>query len=307
MEGTPTLHAQVLQRVFVEFKDSYILLDVYNISEKMELAHAHYEASTMRPPSRSRLQPPPVALTKSSHSSKAKVVHSVTPILPSCNYCDNPIHKASDCNIHSEDLFCDYFGKEGHQEAVCFAKFLERKQIQLPRQNVPTSSTALQLKAKAPHPSTQAFPTKGNSSKNGKKKEHNANKREVLQAHTAQVQTLQNELESLRVQLANLKDKASQPTSHPQPIQGSGSQEGPPRSFYGLSHDAMVEEYVMSSAHNSNLALEVATSFCPSYFTTQQSSVAPRVSTTRQVIHTDGLASGSSPINRVKGARAVMP
>jgi hypothetical protein len=43
--GTPTLHAQVLQRVFVKFGDSYILLDVYNIFEKLELAHAHYEAS----------------------------------------------------------------------------------------------------------------------------------------------------------------------------------------------------------------------------------------------------------------------
>jgi hypothetical protein len=54
LEGTPTLHAGVLQRVFAEFGDSYTLLDVYNISEKLELAHAHYEASTMRPPSRSR-------------------------------------------------------------------------------------------------------------------------------------------------------------------------------------------------------------------------------------------------------------
>ncbi|CAK9209622.1 unnamed protein product [Sphagnum troendelagicum] len=49
LEGTPTLHAQVLQRVFAEFGDSYTLLDVYNISEKLELVHAHYEASTMRP------------------------------------------------------------------------------------------------------------------------------------------------------------------------------------------------------------------------------------------------------------------
>ncbi len=54
LEGTPTLHAQVLQQVFAKFGDSYTLLDVYNISEKLELAHAHYEASTMRPPSRSR-------------------------------------------------------------------------------------------------------------------------------------------------------------------------------------------------------------------------------------------------------------
>jgi hypothetical protein len=50
-----------------------------------------------------------------------------------------------------------------------------------------------------------SFPTKGNSSKNAKKKEHNANKREVLQAHVAQVQTVQNELKSLMAQLANLK------------------------------------------------------------------------------------------------------
>jgi hypothetical protein len=53
LEGIPTLHAQVLQRVFAEFGDPYTVLDVYNISEKLELAHAHYEANTMKPPSRS--------------------------------------------------------------------------------------------------------------------------------------------------------------------------------------------------------------------------------------------------------------
>jgi hypothetical protein len=83
-------------------------------------------------------------------------------------------------------------------------------------------------------------------------KEHNAAKREMLQAHTIQVQTLQNELESLRAQLDNLKGKSSRPTSHAQPVQGSGSRKGPPRSFYGLPHDAMVGEYVLSSAHNSS-------------------------------------------------------
>jgi len=128
LEGTPTLRTQVLQRVFAEFGDSYTLLDVYNISEKLKLAHAHYEASTMRPPSRSRPQPTQAAPTISSHSSsRTKAVHMVTPILPSCNYCGNPAHKASECNIPSEDLFCDYCGKEGHQEAVCFAKFPGRK------------------------------------------------------------------------------------------------------------------------------------------------------------------------------------
>jgi hypothetical protein len=282
LEGTPTFHAQVLQRVFVEFGDSYTLLDVYNISEKLELAHAHYEASTMRPPSRSRPQPTQAAPTRSSHSSsRTKAVHTATPILPSCNYCGNPAHKASECNIPSEDLFCDYCGKEGHQESVCFAKFPERKQLRLQRQNLPASSAVPQPKAKAPQPSTQVLPTKGNSNKNAKKKEHNADEREVLQAHAIQVQTLQNELESLRAQLANLKGKSSQPAGHAQPIQDLGSREGPPRSFYGLPHDAMVGEYVLSTPHNSSLTPEFATSFCPSYVAAQEASVAPRVSATR--------------------------
>ncbi len=151
LEGTLTLHAQVLQQVFVEFGNSYTLLDMYNISEKMELAHAHYEANTMRPPSHSRPQLTLATLTRSSHSSsKAKAMYSVTPILPSCNYCGNPAHKASECNIPSKDLFCDYCGKEGHQEAIYFAKFLERKQLRLPQQNLPTSSAIPQPKAKAP-------------------------------------------------------------------------------------------------------------------------------------------------------------
>jgi hypothetical protein len=71
------------------------------------------------------------------------------------------------------------------------------------------SSIVPQPKAKAPQPFTQALPTKGNSNKNAKNKEHNADKREVLQAHIIQVQTLQNELKSLRAQLANLKGKSS--------------------------------------------------------------------------------------------------
>jgi len=144
---------------------------VYNISEKLELAHAHYEASTMRPPSRSRPQPPLIAPTKSSHfSSKVKAVHSTTPIPPSCNYYSNPAHKANECNIPFEDLFCDYCGKEGHQEAVCFAKFPKWKQFWLARQNLPTSSVAPQPKAKALQPSTHTFPTKGNSNKNARRR-----------------------------------------------------------------------------------------------------------------------------------------
>jgi hypothetical protein len=49
LESTQTFHAQVLQRIFVEFRNSYILLDVYNISKKLKLAHAHYEVIIMRP------------------------------------------------------------------------------------------------------------------------------------------------------------------------------------------------------------------------------------------------------------------
>jgi hypothetical protein len=77
-------------------------------------------------------------------------MYSVTPILPSCNYCGNPAHKANECNIPSEDLFRDYCGKEGHQEVICFVKVLERKQLRLPRQNLLASSAVPQPKAKAP-------------------------------------------------------------------------------------------------------------------------------------------------------------
>ncbi len=109
------------------------------------------------------------------------------------------------------------------------------------------------------------MPTKGNYSKNAKK-EHNADKKEVLQAHAIQVQTLQNELESFRAQLANLKGMSSQPASHAQLVQVSKSWEGPPRSFYSLSHNAMVGGYVLSNAHNFGLTPKFATSFCLSYF-----------------------------------------
>ncbi len=130
-------------------------MDVYNIYEKLELAHAHYEASTMKLPSRSRPQPPLVALTRSSHFSlRSKVVHLVAPILPSYNYCGNPAHKTNECNIPSKDLFYDYCGKKKHQEVVSFVRFLEHKQLQLPRQNLPTSFVAPQPKAKAFQPST---------------------------------------------------------------------------------------------------------------------------------------------------------
>jgi hypothetical protein len=48
--------------------------------------------------------------------------------------------------------------------------------------------TTPQPKAKAHQPSTQAFPNKGNSNKNAKKKEHNVDKKEVPQARAAQIQ-----------------------------------------------------------------------------------------------------------------------
>jgi hypothetical protein len=82
----------------------------------------------MRPPSRSRPQFPTIGPTRSSHSfSRAKPMHSATPILPFYNYYANHAHKANECNIHFEDFFWNYCGNEGHQKAVCFAKFLEWK------------------------------------------------------------------------------------------------------------------------------------------------------------------------------------
>ncbi len=149
------------------------------------------------------------------------------------------------------------------------------------------------------------MPNKGNSNKNAKKKEHNVDKREVFQAHA--VQTLQIKLESLKAQLANLKGNSSQPASHTQHVQGSRSSEGPPKSFYGLSHDAMVREYALSNVNNSGLTPKFATSFCPSFFMAQKVNVAPRISTTRLVIQTDGLTSGSSFITMARRARTVMP
>jgi hypothetical protein len=129
----------------------------------------------------------------------------------------------------------------------------------------------------------------------------------MFQAHGVQVQTLQNELESLKAQLTNLKGKSSQPASHAQLVQVSRSWEGPPRSFYGLSHNAMAGEYVLSNAHNSSFTPDIATSFCPSYFVAQEVNVAPRISAIRLVIQTNGLPSGLSPITKAKGVRAVMP
>ncbi len=74
----------------------------------------------------------------------------------------------------------------------------------------------------------------------------------MLQAHAIQVQPMQNELKSLKVQLANLKGKSSQPTTYAQLVQVSRSWEGSPSSSYGFSHDAMVGEYVISNAHDSS-------------------------------------------------------
>jgi len=128
----------------------------------------------------------------------------------------------------------------------------------------------------------------------------------VLQTHAIQVQTLQNELESLKAQLANIKGKSSQLSNHAQHVQGSGSRERPLRLFYGLPHDVMVGEYVFSNAYNFSLTPEFTTSFCPSYFVTQKASVAPIISAIRQVIQTNGLTSGSSPIIRARGTQAIM-
>jgi hypothetical protein len=50
-----------------------------------------------------------------------------------------------------------------------------------------------------------------------------------------------------------------------------------------------------------------STFFFPSYFVAQEANVAPRVSTTREVIETNRLTSSLGPITRAKGVRVVMP
>jgi hypothetical protein len=64
----------------------------------------------------------------------------------------------------------------------------------------------------------------------------------------------------------------------------------------------MVGEYVLSCAHNSSFTPDFVTSFCPSYFVTQEVSVVPKVSATRQVIQTNGLAFGLHSVTGAKGA-----
>ncbi len=63
----------------------------------------------------------------------------------------------------------------------------------------------------------------------------------MFQAHGIQVQALQNELESLKAQLANLKGKFSQPTGHAQHVQGLGSWEVPPELQRKNGHVMYVE------------------------------------------------------------------
>jgi hypothetical protein len=46
----------------------------------------------------------------------------------------------------------------------------------------------------------------------------------------------------------------------------------------------MVGEYVLSNAHNSNLKPDFATSFCLSYFATQEATVAPEVFVENNII-----------------------
>jgi hypothetical protein len=116
-----------------------------------------------------------------------------------------------------------------------------------------------------------------------------------------------NEFESLKAQLANLNNKTSKPVNHAQLVQASRSREGPPRLFYGLSHDAMVGEYVLSCAHNSSLTPEFVTYFYLSHFATQEASVASRTSPSRQIIQIDGFTSSSNPFTKATGARTIMP
>jgi len=69
----------------------------------------------------------------------------------------------------------------------------------------------------------------------------------------------------------------------------------------------MVGEYVISNAYNYSFTPKFAISFYLSYFATQEASVAPKVSATKQVIQTDGLASSLSPITKARTTQTIMP
>jgi hypothetical protein len=139
--------------------------------------------------------------TRSSHySSRAKAMHSTAPILPSCNYCGNHAHKVSECNIPFKDLFCAYCGKRDIKSCL-FCQISETKVTSIITVKFTNIFRCLSTKSQGTSAFHSSFPTKGNSNKNVKKKEHNANKREVLQAHAIQDQILQNELKSLKANL----------------------------------------------------------------------------------------------------------
>jgi hypothetical protein len=118
---------------------------------------------------------------------------------------------------------------------------------------------------------------------------------------------MQTEIEALRAQLASLTSKEAQAAQPLQATQVPSTMDKLPRTFYGLPRDAMVGECLKVAVTQPGLAAEFSSSFCPSYFAFQQASVAPRVATTRRVVQTDGLASGTGHVTRSRGAHAVIP
>jgi hypothetical protein len=111
---------------------------------------------------------------------------------------------------------------------------------------------------------TPSFAQKGNSSKPGKRKEKQSTKKEAFQAQTVQVQTLQNELETLHAQLASLKGKNAQSVQHVSPYHSDSRVQEAPRSFYGLPRDALVGECVKAPAPQPGLNAEFAPLTLPS-------------------------------------------
>lgn len=110
-EGTPALHAQVLQPIFFQFENLYTLLSLEistpcwtcTIFKSLELAHAHYDASMVRQ-SMCRQQ---FAIGTNTRILQfiqpGKVIHMTTQVGMSCNYCDNPKHKAHECNLLAKE------------------------------------------------------------------------------------------------------------------------------------------------------------------------------------------------------------
>ncbi len=116
-------------------------------------------------------------------------MHSAALVLLFCNYCGNPIHKANECNIPSEDFFCDYCGKEGFRKLFVLPSSWNRNNSDYNSKIYQHFSLPLNQKPKHFNLPLRFSPPMVILVSMLKKK-HNVDKREVFQAHAIHNQTL---------------------------------------------------------------------------------------------------------------------